>query len=59
MQLHVGFRLNKCVDLRELTDLLTVITTERLQQYIKDFLSRMHVECFIHGNVNKQKVRIS
>lgn len=37
--------------------LLTVITIERLQQYIKDFLSRMHVECFIHGNVNKQKVR--
>ena len=28
---------------------------ERLQQYITDFLSRMHVECFIHGNVNKQK----
>lgn len=32
-----------------------VITTERLVQYIKDFLSRMHVECLIHGNVNNQQ----
>lgn len=32
-----------------------MVTVERLQQYIKQFLSRMHVECFVHGNVNKQK----
>lgn len=24
-------------------------------QYIKDFLSRMHVECLIHGNASKQQ----
>ncbi|KAG4071853.1 hypothetical protein HA402_006014 [Bradysia odoriphaga] len=40
---------------QELIDAVALITIERLQQYIKDFLSRMHVECFIHGNVNKQK----
>lgn len=34
--------------------LFTVITVERLEQYIRDFLSRMHAECLIHGNVNKQ-----
>lgn len=28
---------------------------ERLKSYILDFLSRMHVECFIQGNVNKQQ----
>lgn len=32
-----------------------MVTVERLEQYIKDFLSRMHVECLIHGNVNQQK----
>lgn len=32
-----------------------MVTVERLEQYIRDFLSRMHVECFIHGNVNRQK----
>lgn len=32
-----------------------VITVERLERYIRDFLSRMHVECLIHGNVNKQQ----
>lgn len=26
-----------------------------MEQYIRDFLSRMHVECLIHGNVNKQQ----
>lgn len=37
---------------------ITVITVERLQQYVKDFLARMHVECFIHGNIDKQKTLI-
>lgn len=32
-----------------------MVTVERLEQYIRDFLSRMHVECLIHGNVNRQK----
>lgn len=26
-----------------------------MKQYIHDFLSRMHVEGFIHGNANKQR----
>lgn len=34
---------------------LTVVTVKRLEQYIRDFLSRMHVECLIHGNVNRPK----
>lgn len=33
---------------------VAVITVDRLNQYIRDFLSRMHVECLIHGNANKQ-----
>lgn len=32
-----------------------MVSVERLEQYIRDFLSRMHVECLIHGNVNRQK----
>lgn len=32
-----------------------MITVDRLNQFIVDFLSRMHVECLIHGNVNKQQ----
>lgn len=34
---------------------IVVVTVERLEQYIRDFLSRMHVECLIHGNVNRPK----
>lgn len=32
-----------------------MVTVERLEQYIRDFLSRMHVECLVHGNVNRPK----
>lgn len=32
-----------------------MVTVERLEQYIRDFLSRMHVECLIHGSVNRPK----
>lgn len=35
--------------------IFTVVTVDRLEQYIRDFLSRMHVECLIHGNVDKKK----
>lgn len=31
-----------------------MITVDRLKQYIRDFLSRMHVEGLVHGNANKQ-----
>lgn len=30
-----------------------MITVERLEQFIRDFLSRMHVESLIHGNANQ------
>lgn len=32
---------------------VSVITVERLEQFIRDFLARMHVECLIHGNANQ------
>lgn len=35
--------------------IFAVITVDRLEQFINDFLSRMHVECLIHGNVNRQQ----
>lgn len=28
---------------------------DRLKDFSKDVLSRMHAECFIYGNVNKEK----
>ncbi|KAJ6645539.1 Insulin-degrading enzyme [Pseudolycoriella hygida] len=39
----------------ELFDAIKLMTVGRLRQYIKDFLSRLHVECFIYANVNRQK----
>ena len=32
-----------------------MVTVDRLKDFIKDTLSRMHAECFIYGNVNKEK----
>lgn len=32
-----------------------MITFDRVQQFAGEFLSRLHTECFIYGNVNKQK----
>lgn len=32
---------------------IAVISVERLEQFIRDFLSRMHVEALIHGNSNQ------
>lgn len=34
---------------------LPVVTPERLKQFIVEFMSRMHVETFLHGNVDKQR----
>lgn len=31
------------------------MTVERLQSFIKQLLSQMHVECFIYGNVNRER----
>lgn len=45
-----------CVKTSFLTTLIcsTVVTVERLQHFIDEFMSRMHAECFIYGNVNKE-----
>lgn len=32
-----------------------MVTVDRLREFIKETLSRMHAECFIYGNVNKEK----
>jgi insulysin len=40
---------------QELIDATELLSVERLNQFIKELLSRMHVECFIYGNVNQLK----
>lgn len=32
-----------------------MVTVDRLREFSKDVLSRMHAECFVYGNVNKEK----
>jgi insulysin len=32
-----------------------VVTVDRLRDFSKDVLARLHAECFIYGNVNKEK----
>lgn len=32
-----------------------VVTVDRLKAFVNDVLSRMHAECFIYGNVNREK----
>uniref|UniRef100_A0A1L8DTM9 Insulin-degrading enzyme n=2 Tax=Nyssomyia neivai TaxID=330878 RepID=A0A1L8DTM9_9DIPT len=39
---------------KELLDATKAATPEALQQFIRDFLSRVHVECLIYGNVTKK-----
>lgn len=40
---------------QELIDASELLTVEKLRLFIDELLSRMHVECFIYGNVNKEK----
>ncbi|XP_055592583.1 insulin-degrading enzyme [Uranotaenia lowii] len=40
---------------QELIDASELITVDRLRLFIDELLSRMHVECFFYGNVNKEK----
>lgn len=40
---------------QELIDATELVTVDRLRTFIDELLSRMHVECFIYGNVNKEK----
>ncbi|XP_062560794.1 insulin-degrading enzyme isoform X2 [Armigeres subalbatus] len=40
---------------QELIDASELLTVDRLRCFIDELLSRMHVECFIYGNVNKEK----
>ncbi|XP_075160301.1 insulin degrading metalloproteinase [Haematobia irritans] len=39
----------------ELLDAVELVTYERVLQYAHEFFSRLHTECFIYGNVTKQK----
>lgn len=32
-----------------------MVTVDRLKAFVNDVLSRMHAECFIYGNVNREK----
>lgn len=40
---------------QELIEACDLLTVERLRTFIEELLSRMHVECFIYGNINKEK----
>lgn len=40
---------------QELLDSMQLLSMERLQAFVEQLLSRMHVEGFIYGNVNKDK----
>lgn len=40
---------------RELIDAMQLVTVDRLKDFMKEVLSRMHAEAFIYGNVNKAK----
>lgn len=35
--------------------IFAVVTVDRLKTFVDDVLSRMHAECFIYGNVNREK----
>lgn len=38
---------------QELLESAKVITPEMLQRFVKQFLSKIHVECFLYGNVDR------
>lgn len=40
---------------KELIDAMNLVTVDRLKNFITEVMSRMHAECFIYGNVNKEK----
>lgn len=40
---------------KELIDAMSLVTVDRLKNYIEEVTSRLHAECFIYGNVNKEK----
>lgn len=35
--------------------IFSVVTADRLRSFITEVMSRMHAECFIYGNINKEK----
>uniref|UniRef100_A0A1I8Q5M0 Insulin-degrading enzyme n=1 Tax=Stomoxys calcitrans TaxID=35570 RepID=A0A1I8Q5M0_STOCA len=41
----------------ELLDAIELVTYERVLSYAKEFFSRLHTECFIYGNITKQKAQ--
>ena len=40
---------------QELIDAIDLVSVDRLKTFVDELLSRMHVECFIYGNVNREK----
>ncbi|KAK4883510.1 hypothetical protein RN001_006829 [Aquatica leii] len=40
---------------QELLTATEQLTIERLEQFIPQMLSKMHIECLVHGNMNKKK----
>ncbi|KAF5280052.1 hypothetical protein FQA39_LY18167 [Lamprigera yunnana] len=40
---------------QELLDATELLTIERLEQFIPQMLSKMHIECLVHGSMNKKK----
>jgi secreted Zn-dependent insulinase-like peptidase len=35
-------------------DFITELTLEKVEAFIPQILSKMHIECLIHGNADKQ-----
>jgi insulysin len=42
----------QCVNL--VSDFVTELTLEKVEAFIPQILSKMHIECLIHGNADKQ-----
>lgn len=40
---------------KELIDAMALVSIDRLKNFIEELTSRLHAECFIYGNVNKEK----
>ena len=43
----------------ELLDATDMLTLDRVEQFIPQLLSRIHVESLVHGNINKTVIKFS
>jgi len=43
---------------KELIDAMCLVTADRLRSFVKEVMSRMHAECFIYGNINREKATL-